>query len=494
MNRREFLAISSTAGLGMLTGSQILASGQSSETAPGNPRSFKLLPYPQELVPLAGVLRLGNPVFSTTGPLTRTKEIAMDCLRRFLPHQEERVAVRLGSLEEGYDVSWLGDEEAEFLVSEKSGAEASVLRITPHGIVAVGKGKWGMLGAVQTVNPMILESRRQGRSSIPCLRIKDWPDMRWRCLAPTLTWYSGWNRLEGYDLCNWSEGEWKWLADWSMLHKCNGWAVCMYGYWPFRLPGYEQETLDVDSYRFNPQTKQKERWHFTHRNIAREFYPEVIRYANERGIRVYAYIGKNSFNGCNFRNDPKVYAGGAAEMLPFAPGVAEYWDAFIGRILELGFNGFVFEDPEANHVPNQNEQCYQTFWKPWEAAYGFSSVQQTDQNNPPLGVQVEYYTWLFREFDRKIQKHCQRLQCQSEIYLISHVLLARIVAEAKSSQERQRWFNLMDEKQGKAVPFVITESNEPLYVELFGKERIASLGGRGSSGSGPARDRRLYST
>src|SRR3546814_4606355 len=47
--------------------------------------------------------------------------------------------------------------------------------------------------------------------------------MRCRCLAPTLTWYSGWNRLEGYDICNFSEGEWKWLADWSLLHKCNAW-------------------------------------------------------------------------------------------------------------------------------------------------------------------------------------------------------------------------------------------------------------------------------
>ncbi len=31
--------------------------------------------------------------------------------------------------------------------------------------------------------------------------------------------------------------------------------------------------------------------------------------------------------------------------------------AVAARILEIGFNGFVFEDPEANHVPNQNEQC-----------------------------------------------------------------------------------------------------------------------------------------
>ena len=481
MNRREFLAVSSTAGLGVLAGGQMLASRAASTATLREMGELRLLPYPQVVAPMEGVLRLGKPEFTIAGAPSRTEQIAMDSLRRFLPRQGRKVAVRLGSVEEGYDRSWLSDDEAGFLASEKSSPEAGVLRLTPQGIVAVGKEKWGMLWAVQTVNQMIVQSRRLGQNTIPCVRIKDWPDMRWRCLAPTLAWYSGWNRLEGYDLCNWSEGEWKWLADWSLLHKCNGWAVCMYGYWPFRLPGYEKETLDVDSYRFNPQTKQKEPWRFTHRNIAREFYPEVIRYANERGIKVYAYIGKNSFNGCSFRNDPKVYAGGAAEMLPFAPGVAESWDAFIGRIVELGFNGFVFEDPEANHVPNQNEQCYQTFWEPWASTYGFSSVHETNQNSPPLGVQVEYYTWLFREFDRRIQKHCQRLQRESEIYLISHVLLARIMAESKDAEERRKWFKLVDEKHGKAVPFVITESSEPLYVETFGRERIASLGGRGGS-------------
>ena len=117
----------------------------------------------------------------------------------------------------------------------------------------------------------------------------------------------------------------------------------------------------------------------------------------------------------------------------------------------------------------------------WASTYGFSSVKQTDQNNPPLGVHTRTITWLFREFDSKIQKHCQRLQRTSEIYLISHVLLARIMAESKSAEERQRWFNLVHEKHGRPVPFVITESNEPLYVEILGKERVASLGGRGGS-------------
>jgi hypothetical protein len=481
MNRREFLAVSSTASLGMLAGGNILQPQSSAAEQIGQSANFNLLPFPKELLRTSGTLRLGKANYSMAGPASRTKEVASDSLNRFLPAGGKSISVRLGSLEEGYDKSWLNTEENDFIASEKTSLEASVLIIQPGNITVIGKGKWGMLYGVQTVNQLILEARRAGQNSIPCLRIRDWPDMRWRCLSPTLTWYSGWNRLEGYDLCNWSEGEWKWLADWSMLHKCNGWAVCMYGYWPFSLPGYEKETLDLDSWWFNPQTKKKELRRFTHKNIAREFYPEVIRYANERGVKVYAYIGKNSFNGCNFRNNKEIYAGGAAEMLPFAPGVDEYWDAFIGRILDLGFNGFVFEDPEANHVPNQNEQSYKTFWEPWASTYGFSSVRETNQNNPPLGVHIEYYTWLFREFDKKIQKHSKRLNRESEIYLISHILLARIIAESKTAEERQKWLTMVDEKHRTKVPFIIGEWSEPLYVEIFGKERVASLGGRGGS-------------
>src|SRR6266540_1107231 len=413
MNRREFLSVTSTAGMGVILGGCSSPASTRHGSAVGKQdRGLKLLPYPQEIVRAEGSLRLGPP--NHAGLHSRTEEVAMDSLKRNLPRAGNDLVVRLGSVEQGYEKSWLKNEENEFLASEKTSSEASILAITPEHIVVVGKGKWGMLYGVQTINQLVQQALGSGETSVPCLRIRDWPDMRWRCLSPTLTWYSGWNRLEGYDLCNWSAGEWKWLADWSLLHKCNGWAVCMYGYWPFQLAGYERETLDVDSFFYNPETQRKERRRFTHRNIQKEFYPEVIHYANERGIQVYAYIGKNSFNGCAFRNNPAVYAGGAAEMLPFAAGVDDYWDAIVGRILDLGFNGFVFEDPEANHVPNQNEQCYQTFWEPWASKYGYSSVKETNRNDPPLGVHIEYYTWLFRAFDKKIQKHSERLGRSAE--------------------------------------------------------------------------------
>lgn len=440
-----------------------------------------LLPYPQQISRTDGSLRVDGPALFQIAHPTPATEIASGSLGNFLPPGGKRVSVRLGSAEEGYDSDWLSKNENDFLAAPATSPEASVVHVTPGGITVVGKGSRGMLYGVQTLNQLIVQAGREGRAAVPCLTIRDWPDMRWRCLSPTLTWYSGWNRLEGYDLCNWSEGEWKWLADWSMLHKCNAWAVCMYGYWPFTLPGYENETLDVDSFFFNPETGKKEPRRFTHRNIKNEFYPEVIRYANARGVQVHAYIGKNSFNGRAFGNNAETNGGGAAEMLPFAPGVEEYWDAFIGRILEIGFNGFVFEDPEANHVPNRNAQCWKTFWEPWATTYGFQSVEQTDPNNPPLGVHIEYYTWLFRTFDRLIQKHAKRLGIEPEIYLISHFLLARIVNESKTAEERNKWLAMVDEKQGRKVPFIITEDKESAYVEMFGGDRVASLGGRGGS-------------
>ncbi len=485
INRREFLGVTTVSGIGLLAGGSVsLPSAGSSETLDKSSfeTSLKLLPFPQQVTLGTGSLHLGNAKVQAKAPNSKATNTAIKSLNSYLTAVPERsMCVRLGSIEEGYDQSWLGPNENDFLNAPKSSPEASVLTITADGITVVGKGKWGMLYGVQTVNQLICQAQRENREVLPYLSVRDWPDLRWRCLAPTLTWYSGWNRLEGYDLCNWSEGEWKWLADWSLLHKCNAWAVCMYGYWPFTLPGYENETLSVDSDWFNPKSGKKEKRRFTHRNIEHEFYPEVIRYANERGVKVHAYIGKNSFNGRAFGNNAAISAGGAAEMLPFAKGVEDYWDAFIGRIMELGFNGFVFEDPEANHVPNQNAECWATFWQPWAKMYGYTSVEQTDQNNPPLGVHIEYYAWLFRTFDRLIQKHAKRLGREPEIYLISHFLLARIVNESKTAEERTKWLALVDEKQGRKVPFIIVEDKEVDYVKMFGGDRVASLGGRGGS-------------
>lgn len=428
---------------------------------PGAMTDWKLLPYPQSIERLEGEQPLGPAVLH--GAAT---PVIAECLRRVLPATGPPLAVRLS----------LADDLGDGL----PGDEAYRLRIDTGGVSIAARTPRGLLHGVQTLVQLAREAGRRG-VGLPHLLIRDYPAMPWRCLSPTMTWYSGWNRLEGYDLCNWTLDEWKWLVDWTLEHKLNAWALCLYGYWPFTLPGHDEATLAVSSFRLDPVTGEKVGYRFVHRNIEREFLPELIAYAHERGIQIHAYLGLNSFNGGYIIHHPEANAGGAAEALPFAPGVTEYWDAVIARLLELGFDGFVFEDPEAYHVPNQNAGCWETFWRPWAEMYGFRSVEETNANEPPLGVHVEYYAWLFRQFDASIQRHAARLGRVPEIRLISHFLLSRLLREGGSDEEVARWYALLDEKRGRAVDYIVAEGDEPRDVALLGGSRVASLGGRGGS-------------
>lgn len=260
---------------------------------------LRLIPYPKSVRRPGGSIQAG-PARFVESPATPTGRVARASLRSYLPGSGDPVPVRLGSVEEGYRASWLPVADRKWLACRSTSPEASIVHIDATGITVVGKGKRGMLYGVQTVNQLLLDHEGRPAGSLPMLHIRDWPDMRWRCLSPQMTWYSGYNRLEGYDNGNWTLDEWKWLADWSLLHKCNAWALCMYGNWPFTLPGYPETTLDVASFRWNPRTGRKEAYRFIHRNIRKEFLPALIRYANERGIQVHAYIGKNLRSSCRW--------------------------------------------------------------------------------------------------------------------------------------------------------------------------------------------------
>ena len=144
---------------------------------------WKLLPYPQQVKLLGGGLLLGPPDCKSDGAPSETEQIAVQSLGRYLPRKGKAVTIRLGSVEEGYSQRWLTDEQRSFLAKPETSPEASVLTITPEGITVVGKGKWGMLYGVQTVNQLAIQAARENRDSIPCLTIRDWPDAKWRCLC-----------------------------------------------------------------------------------------------------------------------------------------------------------------------------------------------------------------------------------------------------------------------------------------------------------------------
>jgi hypothetical protein len=67
----------------------------------------------------------------------------------------------------------------------EGGEEQYALRITPQGAVCQAPNQRGLLYAVQTLRQLIRANRRG--NVIPCLAIRDWPSLRWRCFQDDMT-------------------------------------------------------------------------------------------------------------------------------------------------------------------------------------------------------------------------------------------------------------------------------------------------------------------
>ena len=109
--------------------------------------------------------------------------------------------------------------------------------------------------------------------------------------------------------------------------------------------------------------------------------------------------------------------------------------------------------------------------------------KKPEQDQPPLGVHVEYYTWLYRNFAGENKETFAWLAWAVPRKFSSSPIFCSRESCLKASRPRNagNGFRLVDEKQGKKVRFIITESDEQAYVDIFGGDRIASLGGRGGS-------------
>src|ERR1035437_1059182 len=76
---------------------------------------LELLPYPQEVNRLDGVLSLGPPDCKTVAAPSATEQVAWRSLRGYLPKQGKTVTIRVGSVDEGYDHRWLTEDQQAFL-------------------------------------------------------------------------------------------------------------------------------------------------------------------------------------------------------------------------------------------------------------------------------------------------------------------------------------------------------------------------------------------
>ncbi len=108
-----------------------------------------MLPFPQQITAKSSSCAAGRPLFHCHQPATNVVEIAMQSLQQYAGDSAGRMKVRLGSLEKGYNNSWLSDSDNHWLAS-CGRPQSSIVTISPAGITVLGKDEIGMLYGVQT--------------------------------------------------------------------------------------------------------------------------------------------------------------------------------------------------------------------------------------------------------------------------------------------------------------------------------------------------------
>ena len=150
--------------------------------------ALRLIPFPREV-------RLEQGSFDLKQPLTLKvpRDIKVP-LARLLVEELQRAgcpAPRIFSIPSPgkWPVLCLGPEEGDFtshtLWDPKAGEEQYALRITPKRIVCEAAGEAGLLHGVQTLCQLIRANRRG--NGLPCLTLRDWPSLRWRCFMDDMT-------------------------------------------------------------------------------------------------------------------------------------------------------------------------------------------------------------------------------------------------------------------------------------------------------------------
>jgi len=152
----------------------------------GEAVSLRLIPYPKEVVLAQGAFGLSQrlQVEAAAGQLALLSEqINTDLARARLKPAPLQASKALG-----YSLRLVGPKAPEAQPPQLragAGPEDYALEVRPWGVTICAAGEPGLFYGVQTLRQLI-RANRQG-DQLPCLRIRDWPSIRWRAFQDDLT-------------------------------------------------------------------------------------------------------------------------------------------------------------------------------------------------------------------------------------------------------------------------------------------------------------------
>ena len=229
----------------------------------------------------------------------------------------------------------------------------------------------GLVNAITSLKQLIY--KENGQDVLPLCKITDYPSLYVRAVAPTFSWYAGYGRI-GFDSQLWGYDEWAEFLNVCLDNKINQFNMVMYGYWPFDNPGYPETSFrDIPVRIWNAENRKWLTVHYTHPNLEEPYLDRFIDYAHLFGVKIFAYVGLNSYNGAYSIKHPEArtkppksgqFLNDFDSLCLSYPGTVDYILDSMREIARLGFDGYTLEESEEGFWYCECDECKKT----WHAA------------------------------------------------------------------------------------------------------------------------------
>lgn len=271
--------------------------------------------------------------------------------------EDEISVVAIQSLDEDFGVE--ADDRKLFL------EQGYDLEVAADKVIIRFQTNAGFINGVTSLKQLLTQTE-DGKYRLPLCHITDYPSIPVRAIAQTFSWYAGYGRI-GFDSQLWGFEEWTEYLNICLDNKINQFNLVMYGYWPFDMPGYPETSFrDVPVRIWNLENRRWLTVHYTHPNLEEPFMDKFIKLAHKLEVKIFAYVGLNSYNGAFTLKHPEArmkppkssgFLNDFDSLCMSYPGNVEYIVESMRQIARLGFDGYTLEESEEGFWFCECEEC-----------------------------------------------------------------------------------------------------------------------------------------
>jgi hypothetical protein len=324
---------------------------------------INLLPEPKQLLETGGFTKAFGEICFEAAPGADAQELAELARLRFWNYKDLRIgdspcggSMRLRAIP---SLDGIKTENEELFRSQ-----GYCLEITRNEIILKYQSSAGYINGLTSIKQLL---KAEGVSfMLPLCELTDYPSLPVRAVAPTFSWYAGYGRI-GFDSQLWGFDEWVGFINICLDNKINQMNMVMYGYWPFEFEAYPETVFrNVPIRIWNAENRRWLTVRFSHPNVEEPFLNKLIEYAHRLEMKIFAYVGLNSYNGAYSIKHPEARAK-APKSNAFLndfdslclsyPGTVDYILESMNMIARLGFDGYTLEESEEGFWFCECEAC-----------------------------------------------------------------------------------------------------------------------------------------